>query len=86
MTVSRSQPTTETLVDRLRFPMWVHSNMPFHGPQLDQEENLAAMVEAAARIAELEAELAITRRCNTRVDCLCRGEVMDHAAAVGDQK
>lgn len=36
----------------------------------------------ADRILDLEAEVAITRRCNEHVECLCRGEVMDHAAAV----
>lgn len=47
------------------------------------EANAAFIVEAVnshaalkARIAELEAELAIFRRCNARLECLCRGEAM----------
>ena len=46
-------------------------------------ESGQALVDALkARIAKLEAELAISRKCNKHVECLCRGEVMDHAAAV----
>jgi hypothetical protein len=39
------------LVEKLRNPMWVHSSAPFNGPQLAQEENLAAMSEAADALA-----------------------------------
>jgi hypothetical protein len=76
MTVSRSQPSIE---QRLRdFRIWNRSQSHY--------EPVTLCNEAANHIADLEAELAISRRCNKRVDCLCRGEVMDHAAAVGDRK
>jgi hypothetical protein len=68
----RTQAMTETLIDRLRNPMWAHSNIPFDGPQLEQKENLAAMAEAADRIQELEAEVASCRACREKIDCISR--------------
>lgn len=41
------------LVERLRNPMWAHGNIAFESPQLEQEENLAAMKEAADLIEHL---------------------------------
>ena len=49
------------LVERLRNPMWAHGNVPFESPQLEQEENIAAMNEAADRIETLEEQLASAR-------------------------
>lgn len=42
-----------SLIARLQKPMWVHSSNPFEGRQLEREETLAAMSEAAAAIADL---------------------------------
>jgi hypothetical protein len=46
------------LIERLRNPMWAHGNVPFLSPQLEQEENLAAMNEAAAEIERLRDKLS----------------------------
>lgn len=43
----------EALLERLRNPMWVHSSLPFEGPQLERDENIAAMKEAADEIEHL---------------------------------
>ena len=47
------------IIERLRNPMWAHSSAPFESPQIEQEENVAAMNEAADEIASLRAQLAI---------------------------
>jgi uncharacterized Zn finger protein (UPF0148 family) len=49
----KERPAANDLVERLRNPMWAHGNIPFESPQLEQEENLAAMAEAAAEIERL---------------------------------
>ena len=52
------------LIERLLNPMWAHSNMPFESPQLEQEENLAAMRDAAKEIQRL---LAIPDAAQERI-------------------
>lgn len=49
----KASPAANDLVERLRNPMWAHGNIPFESPQLEKEENLAAMAEAAAEIERL---------------------------------
>lgn len=57
------------LIERLLNPMWAHSNMPFESPQLEQEENLAAMRDAAKEIQRL---LAIPDAAQERIRVLTR--------------
>lgn len=50
---------------------------PSASPLLDEIDRLRGLAQSPReRIAEIEAELAIARACNSNVDCLCRGEVM----------
>jgi hypothetical protein len=52
--LSTSQPNRmDNLIDRLRNPLWVHSPVAFDSPQLEEEENIAAMNEAADKLATL---------------------------------
>ena len=48
---------TEGLIERLRNPMWAHSDTPFESPQLERDENIAAMNEAADEILRLRATI-----------------------------
>jgi hypothetical protein len=58
--LSTSQPNRMgNLIDRLRSPLWVHSPIAFDSPQLEQEENIAAMNEAADKLATLAATPAV---------------------------
>jgi hypothetical protein len=47
----------ETLIERLRNPLWVHSSVPVEGPCLAEKETVADLYEAADRIEALEAAL-----------------------------
>lgn len=64
----------DDLIERLRNPMWAHSTAPFPSPQLEQEENLAAMNEAAAEIERLRA-VPQTAGMTERLQCLRCGTV-----------
>jgi len=59
---------TDPLSTRLRNPMWAHSNASFPSPQLEQEENIAAMEEAADEIDSLcmELEASASQAANYR--------------------
>ncbi len=63
------------LIERLLNPMWAHSNMPFESPQLEQEENLAAMRDAAKEIQRL---LAIPDAAQERI----RAETIEECAKI----
>ncbi|MBR1032729.1 hypothetical protein [Bradyrhizobium liaoningense] len=56
----------DDLINRLRNPMWAHGNIPFESPQLEQEENIAAMNEAAAEIERLNIELIAAKPLYSR--------------------
>lgn len=45
------------IVDRLRNPAWVHSNVPFPSPQLEKDDVLSDMLAAAVEIERLRAQL-----------------------------
>ncbi len=52
--MTNANTQTMTLIERLRNPMWVRSNHPFmDNPQLDTDENLITMLEAATEIERL---------------------------------
>jgi hypothetical protein len=59
-----------TLIQRLRLPLWCHSNSPFEGPQLAKEETLADLRKAADTIDALERALqaAQGKIMNARID------------------
>lgn len=60
---------------RLRNPMWAHSNVSFESPQLEQEENIAAMNEAADEIDRLHEQLVKAREALASVADFMRKDV-----------
>lgn len=65
---ARSQPTTETLVARLRKEAFRDDDVLI--------DTMSVICEAADRIEYLEARVAILDLCSQRIDCLVRGEAM----------
>ena len=51
-----------SLLERLRNPQWVHGSVPFESPQLDKEQTVADMAEAAWMIDALCNAIEIERR------------------------
>lgn len=81
MTVSRSQPTTDS-----GHPFRTLVEMARAAQHDDRQSSGVLYGKLADRIEYLEARVAILDRCSACVDCLSRGEAMDHAARVGGRK
>ena len=66
--IAASSPALEpddeaaSLLERLRNPQWVHGSVPFESPQLDKEQTVADMAEAAWMIDALCNAIEIERR------------------------
>ncbi len=56
---------TNDLIERLRNPAWSHSEATFESPQLDKDENVTAMTEAAHVIEVLRGELLERCKANS---------------------
>jgi hypothetical protein len=57
-----------SLLERLRNPQWVHGNAPFESPQLDKEQTVGDMAEAAWMIDALCNALEVERSQKSALD------------------